>query len=116
MATLDDILSAQKNGVIAINNVATLNRRNQGNATSLTVTGNTLVVTGAGYLCRYAVVVAGSGAGTINDANTVANASSSNALCATIATVGVYEVGAVFNSGLVIKPGSGQSINITYYI
>ena len=115
MATLDDILSAQKNGVIAINNVATLNRRTQGNATSLTVTGNTLVVTGSGYLCRYSVLVAGA-AGTVHDANTIANASSSNALCATVATVGVFDVGAVFSNGLVIKPGAGQSVNITYYI
>ena len=49
MASLDDILTAQKNGVVAINSVAQSNLRSEGNATSATVTANTLVVTGNGY-------------------------------------------------------------------
>jgi hypothetical protein len=116
MASLDDILTAQKNGVVAINSVAQSNLRSEGNATSATVTANTLVVTGNGYLVRYCVLVAGSAAGTINNANSITNASASNALCATTNTVGVYNVGTVFTNGLVIKPGSGQSINVTYYV
>ena len=116
MASLDDILTAQKNGVVAINGVAQANLRNEGNATSDTVTANTLVISGRGYLCRYSIVGAGSASGLIHNANSIANASASNALCATINTVGVYDVVAVFTTGLVIKPGSGQSINVTYYV
>ena len=116
MASLDDILTAQKNGVVAINSVAQANLRTEGNATSATVTANTLAVQGNGYLVRYCVLVAGSAAGTINNANSITNAAASNALCVTTNTVGVYDVGVVFTNGLVIKPGSGQSINITYYI
>lgn len=116
MASLDDLLTAQKNGVVAINGVAQASLRNEGNATSVTVTANTLVLSGKGYLCRYVVVIAGSATGLIHNANSIANASASNALCATINTVGIYEAGMVFTDGLVIKPGSGQSINVTYYV
>lgn len=116
MASLDDLLTAQKNGVVAINGVAQANLRSEGNATSNTVTSDTLVLAGSGYLCRYAVVVAGSASGLIHNANSITNASASNALCATISTVGVYDVGLVFTNGLVIKPGTGQSINVTYYV
>jgi len=115
MATLDDILTAQKNGVVAINGVAQSNLRAQGTVTSQTVTANTLVITGKGYLVSYTVLATGSANGTINDSNTVAGSSSANALCATDKTaVGVYKTGLVYTSGLVIKPGSGQSINVTY--
>ena len=115
MASLDDLLSAQKNGVVAINSVAQATLRNEGNATSDTVTSSTLVLAGSGYLVRYSVTVAGSGAGTIHNANSVANATATNALCATPNTVGIVNVGAVFTNGLVIVPGTGQSLNVTYY-
>lgn len=115
MASLDDLLSAQKNGVVAINGVAQATLRGQGVITCDTVTANTLVITGSGYLARYSVLVAGA-AGTIHNANSVANASATNALCATVATVGVFDAGLVFTNGLVIKPGAGQSVNVTYYV
>ena len=49
-ASLDDILTAQKNGVVAINNLAQTTTRSIGNQTSLTVTVPTVVFTGAGYM------------------------------------------------------------------
>jgi hypothetical protein len=115
-ASLDDILTAQKNGVVAINNVAKSTQRVSGTQTSSTVTTSTLVVAGSGYLVNFAVLVAGSAAGTINNAATTALAAAGNALCATPATVGVYSAGQVFTNGLVIVPGTGQSINITYSV
>jgi hypothetical protein len=115
VASLDDILSAQKNGVIAINSVVKSNQRGQGIITSATVTTGTLIVAGAGYLVSYTVVVAGSANGLINNANTVAGATATNALCATDKTsVGVYKVGLAYTDGIVIVPGTGQSINVTY--
>lgn len=113
-ASLDDILTAQKNGVVAINNVARTTQRGQGTQTSATVTATTLVATGPGYLVNFAVLVAGSSAGTINNANATGSAAAANALCATPATVGIYSAGQLFTNGLVIVPGTGQSINVTY--
>ncbi len=115
MASLDDVVTVQKNGVIAINNLAQTNNRMLGTTTTSVITANTLVIAGAGYLVRYSVLVAGA-AGTINNANSVVNSSSSNALCATQATVGIFNVGMPFTNGLVVNPGIGQSVAVTYSI
>ena len=112
-ASLSDILTAQKNGVVAINGVAQANLRGLGTQTSLTVTADTVIFIGAGYLVNFAVVVAGSADGKIYDANNTSPAAQ-DALCAVPATVGVYKTGQVFTNGLVISPGTGQSINVTY--
>jgi len=113
-AGLDDILTAQKNGVVGINGLNQTMRRAQGSNTSSTVTAQTLVISGKGYLVSFSVTVAGTTAGTINNASTTVLAAAGNALCATPTTIGVYPCGLVFTNGLVITPGTGQSINITY--
>lgn len=114
MASLDDILTTQKNGVVALNNVfQALNILNP-TATSATVTGSTLVVSGKGRLISFSVVVAGSASGTIHNANSPAGNTAANALVATPNTIGVYEANVVFSDGLLIVPGTGQSINVTY--
>ena len=112
-ASLDDILTAQKNGVVAINNLAQNTVRALGTQTSLTVTATTVIFTGSGYLVNFSVVVAGSAAGTIYDANST-SVTAPDALCVTPTTVGVYRSGQVFSNGLVVVPGTGQSINVTY--
>lgn len=114
MASLDDILTTQKNGVVGINGLNQVFRRAQGSNTSATVTAQTLVVSGKGFLVNFSVVVAGSASGTINNAPSTAATGAANALCATPTTIGVYACGQVFTNGLVITPGTGQSINITY--
>jgi hypothetical protein len=113
-ASLGDLLTAQKNGVVAINNVSQANLRSQGTVTSATVTASTVVFNGSGYLVKYTVVVAGSASGLINNASSTVAPSATNALCATPNTVGIYPVGMVFTNGLTIVPGTGQSINVTY--
>lgn len=114
MASLDDILTTQKNGVVGVNGLNQTMRRAQGTNTSSTVTAQTLVVAGKGYLVGFSVVVAGSAAGTISNAATTASVATPNAMCATPTTIGVYPCGQVFTNGLVITPGTGQSVNVTY--
>jgi hypothetical protein len=80
------------------------------------VTAATLIHTGSGYLVNFAVVIAGSTAGTISNANAVASVSAANAICAVPNTVGIVNAGQVFSTGLVITPGTGQSINVTYSV
>jgi len=113
-ASLSDILTTQKNGVVAINNLSQSTLRGLGTQTSVTITAPTLIFIGAGYLVNFSVVVAGSASGTINNANAVASATAANVLCAIPATVGITKVGQVFSSGLVVTPGTGQSVNVTY--
>lgn len=114
MASLDDILTTQKNGVVAINALNNITLGNVGTITSMTVTATTLIFVGSGRLVNFSIVVSGSGSGLIHNASSVAAASASNALCATPNTLGVYASGQVFTNGLVIDPGAGQSINVTY--
>jgi hypothetical protein len=114
MASLDDLLTTQKNGVVAINGYTNALLRGQGAYTSATVTGDTLVVSGRGYLVSFTVVVAGSAAGSIYNANSTTSPPAAQKLCVTGTTVGIYPAGLVFTNGLVISPGTGQSINVTY--
>lgn len=114
MASLDDILTTQKNGVIALNNLFSAISFPNPAFTSATVTAPTLILTGAGRLLSFAVVVAGSGTGTIHNAGALAGNTAANALVATPATIGVYPVSMIFSNGLLIVPGTGQSINVTY--
>lgn len=114
MASLGDILTTQKNGVVAINNIFQALSALNPTVTSATVTSSTLVITGSGRLISFSVVVAGSANGLIYNAGTPSGGTAANALVATPTTVGVYAANMVFTNGLVIAPGTGQSINVTY--
>lgn len=194
MATLDDILTTQKNGVIGINNLSqelkalyTSYVYNSGEYRSATVTSRTEIARGSGRLVAFTIVAAGSAAGAIYDtivlgvtnvtgdgtkatisyspaytvvvgdtvyitgitpsgynetagdtvtdvvsttsfkyANVTSSAYTSGgsifvqrtseaiATVSNSATVGTYLVGAPFSTGLVINPGTGQSINVIY--
>jgi hypothetical protein len=117
-ASLDDILTAQKNGVIALNNIQQALAAEVGTFTTSTVSTATFIVAGKGRLLRFSVVVAGSTNGLIHNYNNPVptGPNTTNALVACPNTVGVYEVNLVFDSGLVIVPGTGQSLNITYLL
>lgn len=114
MASLDDIVTVQKNGVTALNNINQTNPKTVGQLTSVTVTAATVIVSGSGRLVNFSVVVAGA-AGTIYNANALSPAASA-ALAAVPAVVGIYPAGLFFTNGLVVSPGSGQSVNVTYSI
>ena len=114
MASLADILTTQKNGVIAINNIFQALSSLNPTVTSATVTSSTLIIAGSGRLLSFSVVVAGSANGLIYNAGTPTGGTAANALVATPTTVGVYAANMVFTNGLVIAPGTGQSINVTY--
>ena len=114
MATLDDIVTVQKNGVIGLNNLSATFSYFLGEQTSSTVTSSTLVIAGGGRLVNFSVVVAGTTSGLIHNAATTALAAAGNAFAATPTTLGVYQCGQHFSNGLVIVPGTGQSINVTY--
>ena len=116
MASLDDLLSAQKNGVVAINGVASGNLRAQGTVTSATVSANTLVITGKGYLVRWSVVVAGTTAGGIYNTNSTSTTATANQLAVRPNSVGITNAGLNFTNGLVITVGSGMSVNVTYAV
>ena len=114
MSSLSDILTALKNGVVAMGDTANQLRAQVPTFTSQTVTVATLIVAGKGRLFGYSVVVVGTTEGTINDTGTVAAAAAANALSTMLKATGWYPVNMVFDDGLVVTPGTGQSVNLTY--
>lgn len=116
MASLDDIATIQKNGVIAVNTLNQTLQRIYGSNTSLTAAANTLVFTGPGRLINVSVTVAGSAVGAVHNSSTVAGATATNMLAAIPNTVGVHPMNLLFTAGLVIVVGTGQQFNVTYSV
>jgi len=74
VATIDDILTTQKNGVVAINNLSqtltsfyTVYQSVTGKATSNTIQTTSMVFTGSGRLVGFTVMTGGSSTGTLYD-------------------------------------------------
>lgn len=120
MASLDDIVTVLKNGVVAMNDLtAALNAFRQayssvvGGNTYLGVTDDSLVYTGAGRLVNV-MVTAGTAGGTIHDAATVATATASNVIYNLPPSTGLTQVNVPFFDGLVVKPGTSVTVSLTY--
>ena len=116
MASLDDILTAAKNVVTAINGVNVTVAKAQGTLTSATLIADTVIATGSGRLVNFAVTITGSGDGALHNASTLATATADNLLMIVPQTLGVVQVGQAFTAGLVYIRGTGQSANVTYYL
>jgi hypothetical protein len=116
MASLDDLLTAAKNIVTAINGVNVTVRASIGTLTSPTLITDTVITTSPGRLVNFAVTITGSGNGALHNASTVATATAANLLVIVPQTLGVVPVGQAFTVGLVYKRGTGQSANVTYYL
>lgn len=114
MASLDDIATIQKNGVVAINSLNQLLQRICGSTTTASTSSSIVVVTGAGRLINVSVTGAGTTPGAIHNATAVAAVTTANQLAAVGNTIGVAPMNLMFTAGLVIVPGAGQTLNVTY--
>lgn len=114
MANLDDILTTIKNTNNQLSAWVSVQRRTQGNLTSSVITAPTLIITGAGRLVSMTVIAGGS-SGAIYNSATVSAAAATNELVVIPTTVGIVQLGMEFNAGLVVSPGSGQTLVVTYY-
>jgi hypothetical protein len=112
MASLTDILTASQNVVRAISNLGTTFLQVQGDKVSNNISAVRQVSSGQGRLVRVSVIDAGSAAGFAYDASSV------NDLSAPIMSipkaVGIIDVNIPTNNGIVIKPGTGQVITVSY--
>jgi len=117
MASLDDILTTQKNGVVAVNalNQTTINQI--GAVTSVTVSDPTVIYIGSGRLVNISVLVGGTISGIIYNATQYEPVPTNDTrLCVVPTTEGVHQIGLLFTNGLTVIPGSGQALNLTYSI
>ena len=112
MAGLGDILTTQKNGVSAINSLVASNFFLAGKATAPALAATTLVRSGAGWVARVSVTVAGSAAGTIYDS--AASTSLTNPIAVIPNTVGIVTVNLPVTNGIVFVPGSGMTATVSY--
>lgn len=123
-ASLDDILTTQKNGVVAINN---LSQRLNVIIDSLgaafpSVTSDTHTTTalhqetvGSGRLFGISVIAhSGSAVGYVYNSATTGGASATNAIAVIPASEGFYPVNIAYEYGLVLEAGAGMSVCITY--
>ena len=112
MSSLSDILTAAKNVVTSVNQLGLTYLKVQGTARSTTMTTATLVVSGQGRLASVSVIVAGSTACVIYDSNSAA--STTSAIVAVTNAIGVTVVNMPYNNGLVVVPGTGMTVVVTY--
>lgn len=116
MASLDDIATIQKNGVLAVNTVNQTLTRYFGTNTSQTYAASAVVSTNPGRLVNVSITLAGSSSGAIHNCTTVAAATAANKLAVVGNTLGVVNLNLLFNTGLVIITGTGQQFNVTYSV
>lgn len=112
MSSLSDILTAAKNIAVALNTAAQTYLKVQGARRSDTLTATTLVTSGQGRLASVSVVVAGSADAMIYDSN--AASSLTNALAVIDNVLGVSVINMPYNSGLVVVPGTGMTLVVSY--
>jgi hypothetical protein len=93
----------------------------QGKGSALNITAATLVATvpkdfsiGQGRLARVQVLVAGTAGGAAYDSATVAGAAAANQIAAWPNTIGTYTIDMPFIAGLVVTPGAGQTVAVSF--
>jgi hypothetical protein len=118
MATIDDLFTAQKNGVVAINTLnqtwLLYNRRQHGDNTSKCLIAPTLITTGNGYIATVSVVKEGKSTGLIYNSGSTEQLPDDTRLVAIPKEIGVYRVDCQFGKGIVVVPGDEHAITITY--
>ena len=122
MANLDDVVTVQKNGVVAVNTLVqvmeafnNLYSNFVGEASFAGITTDTLVRAGAGRVITVCVVAAAAG-GKIHDIDTVGSASNSNAIFAIPNATGAYTITFPVSTGIVVKPAAGSIVSVSYSV
>lgn len=120
MANIDDLVTVQKNGVVAVNALVqalidfkVLYEKNAGTSVSTNTTSDTRIFEGSGRLVSISIVTAAAG-GTIHDSATASGANADNTVYTIPNSVGIVFLGIPITSGLIIKPASGSDITIVY--
>jgi hypothetical protein len=86
-----------------------------GQKTFLNVTATTLVKATPGRIARISVLVAGgTNTGTVYDHPTIAGIGAANAVATIPDAIGSYEIDFPCATGIVVAPGAGNTIAISY--
>jgi len=112
MSSLSDILTAAKNIVTAINGLGQTYLQVSGSKVSSEISAAALLMVGQGRIARVIVTTAGSGAGSIYDASI--STATSPKVFVIANTLGVTELNIPVDNGIVVAPGSGQVVTVSY--
>jgi len=83
-------------------------------STSLAITTQTVVKATPGVLAKLIVLVAGNATGTANDCATTGAVGTSNEIFVIPETVGIYDLNWPCLVGIVITPGTGQTVSVSF--
>lgn len=110
--SLSDLLTALKNVVTALNGYTLAFRQVNGISTTEAITAQTVIKQSAGRVASVSIIVAGSAPGHLYDA------SQPNSIIAPLYvipnTVGVFVVNLPTDTGLVVVPGTGQTVTVSW--
>lgn len=112
MAELSSIFTTAQNIATAINGWAQTTLVIAGNASYPNISASTLVRSGAGRIAKVSIVTAGTTNGTIYDANQTGVTTSP--LYTIPNTIGLVELNFPVVNGIVVEPGTGQVVSISY--
>lgn len=88
----------------------------RGTSSKLNIAVATVLAVGAKRIARVSVLVAGSAPGTVNDAATTGSTAAANAVFIIPNTVGIYDVDWPVFAGIVVTPGTGQTVSVSFVI
>ncbi len=112
MATLGDILTAAQNIVKAINGATDAYLSVNGKSSYENISAPALISTTSGRVSFTSVTTAGSTSGVIYDSNTLTNTTRPIAVIGN--TVGVNMVNIPVDYGILIHPGTGMVLTVSY--
>lgn len=107
-----DLLSVWRNLVQAVNGLGQTYLQVQGLANRPLIAAATLVKAGAGRIATVSVTTAGSTTGTVYDAGLAS--ATTNLIYVIPEALGVYVVNLPLGIGLVVVPGMGQVLTVSY--
>jgi hypothetical protein len=111
-ASTSDILTALKNIVVALTNATQAYLNVNGLTVATAISAPTVVKNATGRLVNVSVTTAGSGAGTVYDSAQLGL--TTKPLYIIPNTTGVYVVNMPCSFGLLVVPGSGQVVAVSY--
>jgi hypothetical protein len=107
-----DILSSLKNVSTALGNYTQIYSKVQGTSVGTAISTATLLKSSSGRVASVSVTTAGSAVGAIYDATT--STATTNPIYVIPTTVGIYVVNLPVNNGVVVAPGTGQVVTVSY--
>jgi hypothetical protein len=113
-ASLSDILTAAKNLVVAVNGLTQAYLNVQGALNAANIRAATVIKGAAGRVARVSVITAGSSVGMIYDASTIGSLTKPLWPIPNTANSEPFEVNLPASFGILVQPGTGQVVTVSY--